>query len=234
MCRVDMSASARKTTPPPFFVDGFVVGPIRRGGPNHILVNGRHHRYFPTQVSLLSTEGTRLREYWHAGYFNAFLFHDLDGDGQQEIYLAGINNGRKMAELVILDPERFHGAGEERSSPAYQMNSMDPGVEIRRVFFPRTCVNRVIGSQYNAAKILQSQPDGLIVGVEESLHSQGGQTVYYHLDRNLTITSASASDAFLDLHQLLFQQRLIDHDWSSGEEGRFADLARQVNGIGAK
>ncbi len=115
---------------PPFFVDGFAAAPIDPGGLNHILVNGRHHRYYPTQISLLSASSQPLREYWHAGYFRAFPVHDLDKDGKNEIYLAGINNARRTAEVVVLDPERFLGAGEEPTAPSYQMAGVAPGVEI--------------------------------------------------------------------------------------------------------
>ncbi len=73
------------------------------------------------------------------------------------------------------------------------------------------------------------QPDGLIAGVDENLHPPGQHLVFYRLDRNLTIVSASVSDSFLDLHQTLFDQRRIDHPWSRFEEERYAQLARDLS-----
>jgi hypothetical protein len=208
---------------PPFFVDGFTVAPIRRGGPNHILANGRHHRYYPTQVSLLSAAGKPLREYWHAGYFGTFLLHDIDGDGKSEVYLGGINNARKTAEVVVLDPEHFSGAGEEAAHPAYQMAGAARGVEIRRIFLPRTCVNRAGGFQYNAVEVLQAEPSAITVGVEEDFRAKDGQMIYYRLNGNLKPVSAAAADSFLESHHLMFQRRLIDHPWSPAEADRLLE-----------
>lgn len=215
---------------PPFFVDGFVVSPIRRGGPRYVLANSHHHTDYPTQVSLLTREGKPVREYWHAGYFNALLLHDLDADGRNEIYLAGVNNARKMAELVVLDPEKFDGAGQEPENPSYQMGGAAPGIESNRILFPRTCVNRSGGYQYNAAAVLQLEASGLAVGVEEDLHAIGNGPVFYRFDRNLRLLSASVSDAFLETHSQLFQRRLIDHPWYRSEEERLARLVTSTAG----
>jgi hypothetical protein len=99
-----------------------------------------------SQVTLLSTDGQIMREYWHLGHIGTgaarAMAADLDGDGRKEIYLAGVSNPRNMATLVILDPDDFGGAATE--APEDQLLGFAPGREIAKLFFPPTCLSAAL------------------------------------------------------------------------------------------
>jgi hypothetical protein len=70
-----------------------------------MLIDLRSGEIGVSQVTLLSTNGETLREYWHIGAGVArAMVADPDGDGRKEICLAGVSNPRNMATSVILDP----------------------------------------------------------------------------------------------------------------------------------
>jgi hypothetical protein len=54
--------------------------------------------------------------YWHSGDLDALDTADLNGYGVTEIYLAGVDQGRQQATLVVLDPRRVNGIGSCRHS----------------------------------------------------------------------------------------------------------------------
>ena len=65
--------------------------------------------------------GELLHEYWHSGHLNHLQAADLDGNGRTEFVLAGINNARHAATLVVLDEDHFAGASQEPETPDHQL-----------------------------------------------------------------------------------------------------------------
>lgn len=147
----------------------------------------------------------------------AALLHDRDGDGSSEVYLAGTNNARRSAELVVLDPERFSGAGDEAATPEYHFTGLQKGVEIARFLLPGTCVQTAGGSQYNSAVEIQPGPGEVAVTVIESAVGPAAPAVYYRFDRSLRLIRMETSDPFLSAHRRLHNSRHLDHPWSEAD-----------------
>jgi len=197
-------------------IAGFAVAPIRNGGPLHVLFNA-HPTHFPTLTAPLENNGRMLREYWHSGFFDAALVHDIDGDGKSEIHLGGTNNARRMAELVVLDPERFAGAGDESATPAFQIRDMQQGVEIGRILLPETCVRAPSGSQYNSAVEIQPTQGEVRVAVSEGLSGPAAPLLFYQFDGSLRLIRMETPDTFLSAHRRLRGENLLDHAWSDAD-----------------
>ncbi len=169
---------------------------------------------FPTQVALLSPAGELLREYWHSGLLDQIAFLDMEGDGRSEIYLGGINNARKQATLVVLDPESMEGASTEEN-PAHQLKGFPAGNERARVFFPRTCINRKF-HPYNMVRGLTVFSDSLQVSVVERLHVP--MNVFYVLDSNLEVRIFDYGDGLRAYHKELASSGQLDHELTPEEE----------------
>lgn len=214
---------------PPFTISSVHVVPMRAGSPPEIVVSASHFPEYPNQVSLLSGSGRPLREYWHSGYLEYIDTADMDADGKREIYLGGVNNARKSATLVVLDPETFQGASQE-GLPEYQFQAFPVSNEKARIFFPRTCFNHKTKA-YNVISGLWIRGSTVTVEVR---HDPDNRTaaVMYHLDRSLNIEAVTLSDSFRAVHAELRSKKVLDHDFSAEEMASLRRLTVLVGPAG--
>ena len=98
---------------------------------------------FPTLTILLDAADRTLGEYWNAGQFNEIAFADLNGDGREEILLAGQNNEYRRPCLVVLEAGDMKGCSPQ--SPPYQFEGCPPGREKFYLLFPLTPVDELTG-----------------------------------------------------------------------------------------
>ena len=110
---------------------------VRGAGGDFVLAIAWHSLWFPAQVALLEPRTGRLvDEYWHPGALHFVAQHDIDGDAQDELIMAGVNNpgpGLGHAALVALEvpfslaPRKYAGG----------MSEFTGGRELTYVAFPR-------------------------------------------------------------------------------------------------
>lgn len=178
----------------------------RRSGRTSVVLASHHHLYFPSQVSLLSSEGVLEADYWHAGHLGgndaALLATDRDGDEADEIYLGGLNNARAQATLVVLDPDTMGGAGGEES-PKYQFLDKSVGRETARVFIPPSSLCTSSGNRYNVVTSLVEDGDTLIIGTLESLGTATKPMLQYEFGPGFQLVRIEASDNFIQAYSLL-------------------------------
>jgi hypothetical protein len=197
-------------------IDQFAVGRLGRSGRLGIAVSSYHYLFYPTQVALLSPDGKMLTEYWHAGHLGHMVLGDPGGEGYNKIYLGGINNARRAATLVVLDPENFGGASTEEDAD-YQFEGFPRGREMGRVLFPRTCINRQM-ERYNGVANLFIQRGTITVDVHERVGPVPRYVnVLYDLTPRLEVQSVTLGDAFIPHHALLRKSGDLDHTFSSSE-----------------
>jgi hypothetical protein len=183
---------------PVYSVARYLVASLGKGQPNAIVVSSTHTIYYPCQVVLLTAQGQVLREYWHSGHLNYVQSADLDGDGKTEFYLAGINNARHAATVVILDRDHFSGAGQEPQAPQYQFLGFADGVDRARIILPRSCLN-TSSNPYNPVATFSVGPDEIVVQTAELIGPGAG--IFHHLSLDLQHYRAVLSDSYKIEHQ---------------------------------
>jgi hypothetical protein len=121
--------------PKEFSIRGFGVEDLNQDGRAEIMVISNALHYFPTQVAIVSPEGSLEAEYWNSGQLADYEFYDYDRDGKKEIILVGLNNEYNKGVLIALDPSLVKG-GSPQLSPHYQSAELEPGSEEFYILFP--------------------------------------------------------------------------------------------------
>ena len=178
---------------PVFGLARFLVTPRGKGLSNVILAATTHALYYPSQVVLLAPDGKLLREYWHSGHLNHLQAAALDGNGRTEFILAGINNARHAATLVILDEDHFAGASQEPEAPDHQFLGFPPGSERKRIIFPRSCLNTTF-DPYNPVASLSVNYGEIVLQTMELIGPGAG--IFHHLSYDLRQHRAVISDSY--------------------------------------
>jgi hypothetical protein len=187
-----------------------------------IVLESRIEGQYPTQIALLSPRGYLIREYWHSGGFAGMVIEDLDKDGAEEIYLAGVSNGYKQATLLVLDPRRFAGASLEENAD-YQLLGFPLPVECARLLFPRTCINRKF-EPYNYVLRISKGETLLTVQVFEASRDGVSYHADYFLGPGPVLDHVDYTDGLRSLHATLFASGQIDHPLSPEEEAELRNI----------
>lgn len=169
--------------------------PLPSGAGAKIALGSLHRLYYPYQVAFLDAGGRLLREYWHPGHLQAMALYDVDADGKLELLLAGVNNARKQATLVALDPSQAAGAARE-TSPDYTFSEIPAATEIARLFFPVSTLTGI--GRYNRASSIDTTADRITVHVMEQLLPERA-TVFYEFGPGLKPLGFSVGDDFAAL-----------------------------------
>jgi hypothetical protein len=215
--------TATDTFAPPFVSEAIAVTRIGQG-PKRVIVSSRHATFYPAQVVVLSSAGKILGEYWHSGHLPNVETADLDGDGTEEILLAGVNTVHKMATLVVLDSRNAGGASEEAQAPSHQIQGFAPGREKARILFPRTCINQKLG-RFSVAGRLSMNAGEIHVRTWEWYTRLAGQLgVGYTLNKNLEVAAVVYPDRLRALHRELELAGQLDHSLTEQEVQRMRDV----------
>lgn len=177
---------------PPYTI--CVFRPLFRRGARtgEVAVASVHNWSFPTQVAVLDGKTGRIRgEYWHRGHLRYMDVADLDGDGEPEILLGGVNDApeHKCATLVIFDHRRVSGASRDpRGVPHFR--GMTAGTEKRIVFFPRSPAS--LHHEFNIVNDVRAASGRITVTVVEN-ESIEGPFVIYEFDNSLRLLTVALS-----------------------------------------
>ena len=129
---------------------------------------------------------------------------DLDGDGNEELYLGGANNGSDRAFLIVLNPRIL--TGHTPAPLPYTPQGIPEGAEKYYLEFPRSDLRQVASQKRNLVRGLQFLTDSsLSVAVGELIGSQY-YLEFYHLDRTLTCTKADWQDETISLYKRLIAE----------------------------
>jgi hypothetical protein len=201
---------------PPFFISNVQVIPVEKSC-TRILVSSNHYLHNPNQIAMLDPSGMLVSEYWHSGHLYAVAHTDLNNDGIEEILLAGVNNGYRLATLVILDARYVSGASTQ---PGLQIFGFPPGTEKAVVLFPRTCVSK--NAPYNRTMELRiTREQRIVLAVCEGVSEQRNPGVMiYELDYHLQVVNCRPDSHLSEAHRALELQGLLDHPWTEEENDR--------------
>ncbi len=237
-----------ETTKP--FLDVFGVGAFRvlelGEGRRGVVVTGFHSFEYPTQVAVLSTtDGKTIAEYWHSGHIGAspaqLQVADANGDGRSEIYLVGVNNERRLATFVALDPETMQGASREKTAD-YQLRGFAEPRELARIVLGRSSLSwQFPAFPFNVAADVSVAEDAIVVGVHEGPASVDHLAVHYVFRHDFVVERVSLSSSFLAVEEALIREGKIQDSEARERElmagvqyvGGQTPLPRQMNSIAA-
>lgn len=194
-----------------FRVRSFGLLPADKSGHRRVLVNSNQVPDYPTQLVALGDHGRIASEYWHSGHITRSLIADLDSDGTSELVLAGISNGSKTADLVVLDAAGFYGASAEEN-PDYQILNMPTSVERARLLFPRSNLGRTL-DHYALPTYLFFQDATLRCHLDNAGGRFQGTSLEYILDSELRLLRIGTGDGALLSYKHLQASRILPADF---------------------
>ena len=189
-----------------------------------VIVSSNDVRNYPNQVVALTASGRIMGEYWHSGHLLHAAVVDLDGEGHEELLLAGVNNSHG-ATLVVLDPLHLSGASAQPPGDRRQLVGLPSGREKAIVMLPQSCIGRL--GPYNRARELTITRAGVEVVTSEN-YDEYGPYLIYQLDRRLRPTGIIISDNFQSKHRELERTGQLDHPFSKDEIDRLKERVRVV------
>lgn len=177
---------------PPYLPDQFRVVKPKTGSP-HIVVSSHHHVSFANQVADLDGNGKLISEFWHRGHLTLVEVADLDGDGEPQILLAGVNDAPeyKRASIVIFDHRRISGGSRSPRGLGY-FSGVGAGTEKAEIFFPRTPLS--VSQEFNRVVELNVFPNRIQAIVGEGILLKEANLVFYELDYGLNVKSVTLND----------------------------------------
>ena len=187
--------------------------------------------YAPNQIAVLDGGLNKISEYWHTGHLKYGQFAKYNG--QDRLFLAGVNNGYHSATLVAFDPSKINGttdlsmklldwmptfavyAGGSRG----HITPFGAGTETCRVLFERTCVAKATPHRepYNRVISVTVNDERISVNVAEGEREDKPETILYELDRHLNLVTAFPNTKFQQRHLELEGLGLLDHHFSPEE-----------------
>jgi hypothetical protein len=167
---------------PPYIVYAFGVVRSPSLPSSRIVVSSVHHWSYADQVAILDGKtGKLVSEYWHRGHLNRLAVADLDGDGEPEVVLGGVNDAPeyKQATVVVFDDRRVSGACSDPQGRVY-FQGMSPGTEKLVVFFPKTPISQQ--QEFNRVADIRVGSGRITVVVAEGIVLDGSPTMIYEFD----------------------------------------------------
>lgn len=132
-----------KVYSPDYRIAGFHAHDLDGDGRCEIVVEAFHAPDWPCQLALVDHTGKLIGEYWNAGYLRDVAYHDISGDGREELIVVGVNNEYRAGCLMVFDPRRIGGGSPQ--SGAYACEGVGPGTELFYAVMPRTDVSEALG-----------------------------------------------------------------------------------------
>jgi hypothetical protein len=176
----------------------------RKGTPQVILCASQDPWYPNVLIRLNANDGSYVSEYWHPGTIPHVVQKDLNGDGIDELIMAGQNNRYGRACLVVLDSRRI--TGYSPTPQKYIPPGMPKGQEMYYLMFPPTDMQKGWIDITNQVSKLVTREGGLLeVAVMEPVYDYKAE-VYYYLDSTMTCVRVRGSDHFTAVHKRYEEQ----------------------------
>ena len=164
----------------------FSVKDFDGDGKMDIVALFRHTTYSPSIIVRLdASKGTVEGEYWHAGWLYQIAESPMPGSRITKIVAAGVNNGIRLADLLVLDPRNL--SGQAPTTKDFTIPTVGKGSQEHYVTFPRNGPENLMTQLYNTTNTLILTEDNIVVFVSEQFErsSYAVATVQFDLSMNI-------------------------------------------------
>ncbi|MGD0773695.1 MAG: hypothetical protein ABSC05_12815 [Candidatus Solibacter sp.] len=203
----------------PYGIQGFAAVRRTASTPGRVVVTSVHNWSFPCQVAVLDGKtGKAVSEYWHHGHLLHMAVADIDGDGEPEILLGGVNDADeyKQATVVVFDHRRIAGASSNPKGEVY-FQGMTAGTEKAIILFPRSPISK--DEEFNRVSNLRAANGRIVVSVAEGV-GEGDPPILYELDYSFRPTNAVFSGQLVQRWHVLQEAGKIRKDSLTEMPGR--------------
>ena len=188
-----------------------------------VLVVAHHNPRFATQVTLLnSTSGEPEDEYWHPGRMGSLLLIDLDGDGREELLMAGVNNPRRGIGHPALVALKIPFGPPDVTSGESNYFWPENSKEFSYILLPRFDVLEATESLAEATGLKVLEGGRVEVSIRDAVRIYG----YYEFTQGLQESSFYPSDALLNVHQEMYLDKKLDHQAKEEEISEWGRVLR--------
>lgn len=200
------------------------------GGDPVIWLSSRHRVEFPSVLERLDVDGNVTGEYWQGGEVTALTAGRL-GD-RHVVLVGGVANEGHGASLAIFDADSFGGTAPGPDAE-HTCASGPPGRPLRFVIIPRDELGDLIHGESDVQGITV-QADGEFTVTVSHRHlpeSPLGQPICAYTDYTFGADFAPVRADYVYqyrvVHDVLFKQGLVDHDFAGHENRLFPILEWQ-------
>jgi hypothetical protein len=186
--------------------------PVRIDDRALLVTSANHSPYYPAEVALIDPlTGDAVDTYYHPGNIYDLVIGDLDGNGDDEVLLAAINNpgsGPGHPVLVTLDLP-FSGPGGSRRVERDFFGNPGPE-ELAYYVFPRADVDDVTGIQSKVIEVGVPDDGPLTLSI---LSANGKLTYSLDVENVLQprVLGVVPETGFRLAHDHLADEGLVDH-----------------------
>jgi hypothetical protein len=131
--------SRSKSFGPDYRIAGIYAHDLDHDGRLEILVESFYASDWPCQLAVLDSAGKAIGQFWNSGYLRQAAFHDVDGDGREELIVCGVNNQYRGGCLIVFDTRDISGGSPQTGD--FVLEGIGPGSMLYYVTTPYTDVS---------------------------------------------------------------------------------------------
>jgi hypothetical protein len=194
---------------------GVLLRSLQAAGKSYLLSVAGHRRWAPCQVALLDpATGSAVEEFWHPGTLTHGIVQDIDGDGQPEVLLAGLNNpgtaNGRAALLGLRVP-----FSRVPVNPRSLLGDFSSGGPFKYVLFPRSDLSSRLGVVALVTHLWFDLPETIHLVIRSTEDKAGVLT--YLFQPTLALREYLWTPDLPFRHDQLWKQGFLNHPMSEAE-----------------
>lgn len=141
-----------KVFSPDYRIAGFHTHDLDGDGLLETVVESFQAPDWPCQLAVLDASGKMVGEFWNAGYLRDLTYHDIDGDGREELIVCGVTNEYRGGCLIVFDTGKISGSSPQTGE--FACKGLGAGSELYYVTVPYTDVSEAMGNRVDGLRYI--------------------------------------------------------------------------------
>lgn len=181
----------KKVFSPDYRIAGFYCHDIDGDGKLETVVESFQAPDWPCQLALLDSAGKMIGEFWNAGYLRDVSFHDINGDGREELIACGVNNEYRGGCLMVFDTRNISGGSPQTGD--FACTGIGPGSMLYYVRTPYTDVSEALRDRVDGLRTID-------ITNNDWIRTMASIGVIYEFDFKLKCVQLSWGNGFIMNH----------------------------------